>query len=128
MQETERFISRLTKNTLALILAVGRGSRLNALTEWNAKPAIDFGGKYRLIDFPFSNCVNSGIRQIGVLVQYKSQSLIQHIQRGWGFMRGQFDEFIDIMPAQQRTGKEDWYKGTADAVFQNIDLIRRYAP
>jgi glucose-1-phosphate adenylyltransferase len=128
MQETERFISRLTKNTLALILAGGRGSRLNALTEWNAKPAIDFGGKYRLIDFPLSNCINSGIRQIGVLVQYKSQSLIQHIQRGWGFMRGQFDEFIDIMPAQQRTGKEDWYKGTADAVFQNIDLIRRYAP
>ncbi len=128
MQETERFISRLTKNTLGLILAGGRGSRLNALTEWNAKPAIDFGGKYRIIDFPLSNCLNSGIRQIGVLVQYKSQSLIQHIQRGWGFMRGQFDEFIDIMPAQQRTGKEDWYKGTADAVYQNIDLIRRYAP
>lgn len=128
MQETERFISRLTKNTLGLILAGGRGSRLGALTEWNAKPAIDFGGKYRIIDFPLSNCLNSGIRQIGVLVQYKSQSLIQHIQRGWGFMRGQFNEFIDIMPAQQRTGKEDWYKGTADAVFQNIDLIRRYAP
>jgi glucose-1-phosphate adenylyltransferase len=128
VQETERFISRLTKNTLGLILAGGRGSRLGALTEWNAKPAIDFGGKYRIIDFPLSNCLNSGIRQIGVLVQYKSQSLIQHIQRGWGFMRGQFNEFIDIMPAQQRTGKEDWYKGTADAVFQNIDLIRRYAP
>lgn len=126
--EGERFVSLLTKKTLALILAGGRGTRLKHLTEWNAKPAVDFGGKYRIIDFPLSNCVNSGIRNIGVATQYKAHSLIQHIQRGWGFLRGQFGEFIDLLPAQQRTDKEDWYKGTADAVYQNIDIIRRYSP
>lgn len=118
-----RFISNLTKNTVALILAGGRGSRLKDLTEFRAKPAVPFGGKFRIIDFPLSNCMNSGIRRIGVATQYKSHSLIQHIQRGWGFLRGEFNEFVEIWPAQQRIA-EDWYKGTADAVYQNLDIIR----
>ena len=113
----------LTKNTVALILAGGRGSRLKSLTDARAKPAVPFGGKFRIIDFPLSNCINSGIRRIGVATQYKSHSLNQHIQRGWGFLRGEFNEFIELWPAQQRV-KEDWYKGTADAVFQNLDIMR----
>lgn len=120
---TSRFISTLTKNTVALILAGGRGSRLKSLTDARAKPAVPFGGKFRIIDFPLSNCINSGIRRIGVATQYKSHSLNQHIQRGWGFLRGEFNEFIELWPAQQRV-KEDWYKGTADAVFQNLDIMR----
>jgi glucose-1-phosphate adenylyltransferase len=118
-----RFVSALTKNTVALILAGGRGSRLKDLTDTRAKPAVPFGGKFRIIDFPLSNCINSGIRRVGVATQYKSHSLIQHIQRGWGFLRGEFNEFVELWPAQQRV-KEDWYKGTADAVFQNLDIIR----
>jgi len=118
-----RFISNLTKNTVALILAGGRGVRLKDLTESNSKPAVPFGGKFRIIDFPLSNCINSGIRRIGVATQYKSHSLIQHIQRGWSFLRGEFNEFVEIWPAQQRVA-ENWYKGTADAVFQNLDIIR----
>lgn len=119
----DRFISNLTKNTVAIILAGGRGSRLKNLTDWRAKPAVQFGGKFRIIDFPLSNCINSGIRRINVATQYKAQSLIQHIQRGWGFLRGEFNEYVNIIPAQQRL-TEEWYKGTADAVYQNIDLLR----
>ncbi|MEW6612999.1 MAG: glucose-1-phosphate adenylyltransferase [Pseudomonadota bacterium] len=125
--ESARFISILTQNTVALILAGGRGSRLKQLTDWRAKPAVPFGGKFRIIDFPLSNCLNSGIRRIGVVTQYKAHSLIQHIQRGWGFLRGEFNEFVEIMPAQQRLA-ESWYKGTGDAVYQNIDIIRTYDP
>lgn len=120
---SSRFISTLTKNTLALILAGGRGSRLKDMTNWRAKPAVPFGGKFRIIDFPLSNCMNSGIRRIGVVTQYKSHSLIQHIQRGWGFLRGEFNEYVELLPAQQRV-EEEWYKGTADAVFQNLDILR----
>lgn len=122
-QQSERFISNLTKNTVAIILAGGRGSRLKNLTDWRAKPAVQFGGKFRIIDFPLSNCINSGIRRINVATQYKAQSLIQHIQRGWGFLRGEFNEYVNIIPAQQRIS-EEWYKGTADAVYQNVDLLR----
>lgn len=120
---SSRFISNLTKNTVALILAGGRGERLKDLTEFCSKPAVPFCGKFRIIDFPLSNCINSGIRRIGVATQYKSHSLIQHIQRGWGFLRGEFNEFVEIWPAQKRVA-DDWYKGTADAVYQNLDIIR----
>jgi len=124
---TPRFVSRLTRNTLALIMAGGRGSRLKELTLWRAKPAVPFGGKFRIIDFVLSNCVNSGIRQIGLLTQYKSHSLIRHVQRGWNFMRGEFGEFVELLPAQQRI-EEHWYSGTADAIYQNLDIIRNHAP
>ena len=116
-----------TKNALALILAGGRGSRLEQLTDWRAKPAVPFGGKFRIIDFALSNCVNSGIRRIGVCTQYKAQSLIRHVQRGWSFLDGRFDEFVELLPAQQRI-QPSWYKGTADAVYQNLDILRRHAP
>lgn len=119
-----RFVSRITKNTYAMVLAGGRGSRLHQLTDWRAKPAVPFGGKFRIIDFVLSNCVNSGIRRIGVATQYKSHSLIQHIQRGWSFLNGQFGEFVDLLPAQQRVSEDHWYQGTADAVFQNLDIVR----
>jgi glucose-1-phosphate adenylyltransferase len=127
IERRERYVSRLTKNTYAMILAGGRGSRLLGLTDWRAKPAVPFGGKFRIIDFPLSNCVNSGIRRIGVATQYKAQSLIQHIQRGWSFLDGRLKEFVDILPAQQRI-VEAWSKGTADAVFQNLDILRDYDP
>ncbi|NOY67155.1 MAG: glucose-1-phosphate adenylyltransferase [Gammaproteobacteria bacterium] len=122
-----RFISRLTRDTLALILAGGRGTRLKQLTYWRTKPSVPFGGKFRIIDFPLSNCVNSGIRRIGVITQYKAHSLILHIQQGWGHLRGQFGEFIELLPAQQRI-KSSWYLGTADAVYQNLDIIRSHNP
>ncbi|MBK7540545.1 MAG: glucose-1-phosphate adenylyltransferase [Candidatus Competibacteraceae bacterium] len=125
---TSRFVSRLTRKTLVLILAGGRGSRLKHLTQWRAKPATPFGGKYRIIDFPLSNCINSGIRRVCVLTQYKAHSLIQHIQRGWGFLRGEFGEFVELLPAQQRTDDASWYRGTADAVYQNMDIIRLHEP
>jgi len=125
--QMERNISRLTANTVALVLAGGRGSRLKDLTNWRAKPAVPFGGKFRIIDFPMSNCINSGIRRISVLTQYKSHSLQRHLQRGWSFMSGQFGEFVEVLPAQQRMG-EGWYAGTADAVYQNLDIIRHYNP
>jgi glucose-1-phosphate adenylyltransferase len=121
---SQRFISRLTKKTYAMILAGGRGSRLHQLTDSRAKPAVPFGGKFRIIDFVLSNCVNSGIRRIGVATQYKSHSLIKHVQRGWSFLNGQFGEFVDLLPAQQRVNEEDWYQGTADAVYQNLDILR----
>jgi len=123
-----RFVSRITKNTYAMVLAGGRGSRLHQLTDWRAKPAVPFGGKFRIIDFVLSNCVNSGIRRIGVATQYKSHSLIQHIQRGWSFLNGQFGEFVDLLPAQQRVDENHWYQGTADAVFQNLDILRASNP
>jgi glucose-1-phosphate adenylyltransferase len=122
-----RFISQLTRSSFAFILAGGRGSRLMQLTDWRAKPAVPFGGKFRIIDFTLSNCVNSGIRRIGVATQYKAHSLIKHLQRGWSFLDGRFQEFIDLLPAQQQIA-ENWYRGTADAVFQNLHLLRRYAP
>src|SRR5262245_38929648 len=125
--EDVRFVSLLARSTYALILAGGRGSRLMQLTDWRAKPAVPFGGKFRIIDFPLSNCVNSGIRRIGVATQYKSHSLIRHIQRGWSFLDGRFHEGVDLMPAQQMMG-EGWYRGTADAVYQNIDLLRYNHP
>ena len=124
---TPRFVSRLTRDTLALILAGGRGSRLKQLTLWRAKPAVPFGGKFRIIDFPLSNCMNSGIRRVGVLTQYKAHSLLQHIQRGWSFLRGEFGEFVELLPAQQRI-VSSWYAGTADAIYQNLDIIRNHKP
>jgi len=123
----QRFDRRLNRSTLALILAGGRGSRLRQLTLWRAKPAVPFGGKFRIIDFPLSNCLNSGIRMIGVLTQYKAHSLIQHIQNGWSFLRGEFKEFVELLPAQQRI-QDSWYLGTADAVYQNLDIIRTHKP
>jgi glucose-1-phosphate adenylyltransferase len=122
-----RYVSRLTSGTLAIIMAGGRGERLKQLTKSRAKPATPFGGKFRIIDFVLSNCVNSGIRQISVLTQYKAQSLIEHVQRGWGYLRGEFGEFIDVVPAQQQTGPQ-WYRGTADAVYQNLEYIRAHRP
>jgi len=127
-ESSPRFVSRLTRNTLALILAGGRGSRLRHLTQWRSKPAVPFGGKFRIVDFPLSNCINSGIRRIGVLTQYKAHSLILHIQKGWGFLRGEFGEFVELWPAQQRVAETAWYAGTADAVFQNLDIIRNHNP
>ncbi len=125
--EYARHVSRLTRDTMALILAGGRGSRLYELTDWRAKPALYFGGKYRIIDFPLSNCINSGIRRIGVLTQYKAHSLIQHLVHGWSWFRSSKREFVEILPASQRVGGE-WYRGTADAVYQNLDIIRTHAP
>ncbi len=122
-----RFVSNLTRATFAMVLAGGRGSRLMQLTNWRAKPAVPFGGKFRIIDFTLSNCVNSGIRRIGVATQYKAQSLIHHLQRGWSFLDGRFDEYIDLLPAQQKV-TENWYQGTADAVYQNLDILSRDAP
>ncbi|MBE0434516.1 MAG: glucose-1-phosphate adenylyltransferase [Methylomicrobium sp.] len=126
-QPQDRFVSHLTRNTIALILAGGRGSRLKNMTDWRAKPAVPFGGKFRIVDFPLSNCINSGIRKIGILTQYKADSLIRHIQQGWGFLRGEFGEYVDLMPAQQRI-ETSWYEGTADAVYQNIDILRTRRP
>jgi glucose-1-phosphate adenylyltransferase len=112
---------------MAVIMAGGRGTRLGDLTNKRAKPATPFAGKFRIIDFPLSNCVNSGIRQIFVLTQYKAHSLIQHINRGWGYLRGEFGEFIQIVPAQQQLG-EQWYLGTADSVYQNLSIVRESNP
>jgi len=123
----QRHISKLTSETLAIVLAGGRGTRLKGLTAWRAKPAVPFGGKFRIIDFPLSNCINSGIRRISVVTQYKSHSLQRHLQRGWGFLSGQFGEFIEVLSAQQRIG-EGWYTGTADAIYQNLDILRHYGP
>jgi glucose-1-phosphate adenylyltransferase len=123
----QRFVSDLTRATLAVVLAGGRGSRLQQLTDWRAKPALHFGGKYRIIDFTLSNCINSGVRRIGVLTQYKAHSLILHLQRGWGHLHGEYGEFVELWPAQQRLA-ESWYTGTADAVYQNLDVLHAHAP
>lgn len=122
-----RFVSRLTKDTLALILAGGRGSRLYELTDWRAKPALYFGGKFRIIDFPLSNCINSGIRRVGVLTQYKAHSLIRHIQVGWSHFKRELGEYVEVLPASQRNSP-NWYQGTADALYQNVDIIRAAKP
>ena len=127
-EQDTRFVSRLTRETLALVMAGGRGSRLMQLTLSRAKPAVPFAGKFRIIDFTLSNCINSGIRRVGVLTQYKSHSLIRHLQQGWGFLRGQFGEFVELLPAEQRGEVYGWYAGTADAVFQNLDFIKRCQP
>jgi glucose-1-phosphate adenylyltransferase len=122
-----RYVSRLTSGTLAVVMAGGRGERLKDLTAHRCKPATPFGGKFRIVDFVLSNCVNSGIRQISILTQYKAQSLIQHVQQGWSYLRGEFGEFVEVVPAQQQLG-ESWYCGTADALYQNLDLIRSHRP
>lgn len=119
---------QLARRTIGLVLAGGRGSRLKALTDRRTKPAVYFGGKFRIIDFALSNCLNSGVRRIGVLTQYKSHSLLRHLQRGWSFLRNEFNEFIDLLPAQQRIDEDSWYLGTADAVFQNLDILRAHNP
>ncbi|TQK03542.1 glucose-1-phosphate adenylyltransferase [Herbaspirillum sp. SJZ107] len=119
---------RLPERAVALVLAGGRGSRLQQLTDKRAKPAVYFGGKFRIIDFVLSNCINSGFRRIGVVTQYKSHSLLRHLQRGWSFLRGDQNEFIDLLPAQQRVNEDHWYRGTADAVYQNIDILSSYHP
>ena len=123
----KRFSALAARNTVAMVLAGGRGSRLHQLTDWRAKPSVGFGGKFRIIDFTLSNCLNSGIRRIDVCTQYKAHSLIRHIQRGWSFLDSRFDEFVEVLPAQQRTNG-DWYQGTADAVYQNVDILRRQDP
>ncbi|EKV28712.1 Glucose-1-phosphate adenylyltransferase [Caenispirillum salinarum AK4] len=121
-------LNRALKGTLALVLAGGRGSRLMALTDDEAKPAVPFAGKFRIVDFPLSNCINSGIRRIAVPTQYKAHTLIRHIQRGWSFFRAEINEFVELWPAQQQTRDEAWYRGTADAVYQNLDTIRAHDP
>jgi glucose-1-phosphate adenylyltransferase len=118
----------LARDAMAYVLAGGRGSRLMELTDRRAKPAVYFGGKSRIIDFALSNAINSGIRRIGVATQYKAHSLIRHMQRGWNFMRPERNESFDILPASQRVSENQWYEGTADAVFQNIDIIAAHAP
>jgi glucose-1-phosphate adenylyltransferase len=118
----------LARDAMAYVLAGGRGSRLNELTDIRAKPAVYFGGKSRIIDFALSNALNSGIRRIGVATQYKAHSLIRHLQRGWNFFRPERNESFDILPASQRVSETQWYDGTADAVFQNIDIIESYGP
>ncbi len=123
-----RFVSQITRDTFAMVLAGGRGSRLYGLTDWRSKPAVSFGGKCRIIDFTLSNCVNSGVRRVGVATQYKAQSLIRHVQLGWSFLDGRLGEFIEIMPAQQQVEESQWYQGTADAVFQNLREIRHSKP
>ncbi len=116
------------RRAIALVLAGGRGSRLKQLTDRRAKPAVHFGGKYRIIDFALSNCINSGFRRISVITQYKSHSLLRHLQRGWGYLRGEMGEFCDFLPAQQRIDETSWYQGTADAVYQNLDILRAQRP
>ena len=118
----------LARNAMAYVLAGGRGSRLMELTDRRAKPAVYFGGKSRIIDFALSNALNSGIRRIGVATQYKAHSLIRHLQRGWNFLRPERNESFDILPASQRVSETQWYEGTADAVYQNIDIIESYGP
>ena len=128
MARAERVTPSLSRDTMAYVLAGGRGSRLLELTDRRAKPAVYFGGKSRIIDFALSNALNSGIRRIGVATQYKAHSLIRHLQRGWNFFRPERNEGFDILPASQRVSEDQWYAGTADAVFQNIDIIEGYGP
>ena len=128
MLSRERVQQRLTPRALALVLAGGRGSRLKQLTDRRAKPAVFFGGKFRIIDFAMSNCLNSGVRRIAVLTQYKAHSLLRHLQMGWSFLRPEMNEFLDLLPAQQRLDEATWYRGTADAVYQNFDIFRAAGP
>ena len=128
MSERQSQPHMLVRRTIALVLAGGRGSRLKQLTDRRAKPAVYFGGKFRIVDFALSNCVNSGIRRIGVITQYKSHSLLRHLQRGWSFLRAELNEMVDLLPAQQRLDDEHWYRGTADAIYQNLDIIQGSNP
>jgi glucose-1-phosphate adenylyltransferase len=128
MLSSARIEQRLTQRALALVLAGGRGSRLKQLTDRRAKPAVFFGGKFRIIDFTLSNCLNSGLRRIAVLTQYKAHSLLRHLQMGWSFLRPEMNEFLDLLPAQQRLDEATWYRGTADAVYQNFDIFRAAGP
>lgn len=123
-----RFVSRLTNNTMALVLAGGRGERLGVLTDWRTKPAVPFGGKFRIIDFTLSNCMHSGINKVCVLTQYKSHSLIRHLIEAWTKINNERGDFLDIVPAQQWTDDETWFQGTADAVFQSLDIIESHGP
>jgi glucose-1-phosphate adenylyltransferase len=123
----QRYTEHAVRNTVAMVLAGGRGTRLHQLTDWRAKPSVAFGGKFRIIDFALSNCINSGVRRIDVATQYKAHSLIRHVQRGWSFLDGRFDEYVEVLPAQQRI-HDGWYQGTADAVYQNLDILRRQQP
>lgn len=125
---TEKRIQPLARDAMAYVLAGGRGSRLKELTDRRAKPAVYFGGKARIIDFALSNALNSGIRRIGVATQYKAHSLIRHLQHGWNFFRPERNESFDVLPASQRVSETQWYEGTADAVYQNIDIIESYGP
>ena len=118
--------ARLSSQAMAFVLAGGRGSRLKELTDFRAKPAVYFGGKTRIIDFALSNALNSGIRKMAIATQYKAHSLIRHIQRGWGFFRAERNEYLDVLPASQRMDEVNWYRGTADAIAQNIDIIDSY--
>ena len=127
MAETRRH-APLARDAMAYVLAGGRGSRLMELTDKRAKPAVYFGGKTRIIDFALANAINSGIRRIGVATQYKAHSLIRHLQRGWNFLRPERNESFDILPASQRVSEDQWYAGTADAVYQNLDIIESYGP
>jgi len=120
-------VSSLVRSTYAVVLAGGRGSRLKQLTDWRCKPAVPFGGKHRIIDFALSNCINSGVRRIGVATQYRSHSLIRHLQRGWNFLDPRLQEFMDVLPAQ-RPLEVGWYGGTADAIWQNLEIIRMHEP
>ncbi|MCP5396026.1 MAG: glucose-1-phosphate adenylyltransferase [Sphingomonadaceae bacterium] len=124
----ERYSQPLARDAMAYVLAGGRGSRLLELTDRRAKPAVYFGGVSRIVDFALSNAINSGIRRIGVATQYKAHSLIRHMQRAWNFMRPERNESFDILPASQRVSESQWYEGTADAVYQNIDIIQSHAP
>ena len=128
MLSSTRVQERLARRTIALVLAGGRGSRLKQLTDRRAKPAVFFGGKFRIIDFALSNCLNSNIRRIAVLTQYKAHSLLRHLQMGWSFLRPEMNEFLDLLPAQQRLDEATWYRGTADAVYQNFDIFRAARP
>ncbi len=132
-EETQNILDTINlntalSNTLALVLAGGRGSRLKQLTDLRSKPAVPIAGKFKIIDFPLSNCINSGIRRIAVVTQYRSHTLNQHVQRGWNFLQSDFNEFVELWPAQQQTENESWYQGTADAVFQNLTLIESINP
>ncbi|MCB1438566.1 MAG: glucose-1-phosphate adenylyltransferase [Nitratireductor sp.] len=128
MAENRRSSAPLARDAMAYVLAGGRGSRLMELTDRRAKPAVYFGGKSRIIDFALSNALNSGVRRIAVATQYKAHSLIRHLQHGWNFLRPERNESFDILPASQRVSETQWYEGTADAVYQNIDIIESYAP
>ena len=128
MLSSARIQQRLTRRSIALVLAGGRGSRLKQLTDRRAKPAVFFGGKFRIIDFALSNCLNSGVRRIGIFSQYKAHSLLRHLQMGWSFLRPEMNEFLDLLPAQQRLDEATWYRGTADAVYQNFDIFRAAGP
>lgn len=126
-EPSTRFISQLTNQTIAVVLAGGRGSRLKMLTNWRAKPAVPFGGKFRIIDFPLSNCLNSGVRKICVLTQYKSHSLMRHIMLGWNMLNMEMGDFVEVIPAQQWVDEDTWFEGTADAVFQSLDIIQSHS-